>query len=543
MIARIRYAVALLAVATAALPLSTTQAQQKKAVAVLSISSIDSVLDSVGYLTDAAGYAESGQMVKMFAGAYLEGIDRANPVGIVLTTDGQEFQPLGFVPVKDLEKVFTSLEESVGAPRDLGNGIKEIPGIQPIFVKEQDGFAFIGQSVESMGSLPKNPVAALGQMPKEYDIAIRGNIQNVPKHFLDMAVNALRDGVKQSLSQLPEDERAAQEEMINVQMKQMETYIKESDQITLGWKTSPAEQRTYLDITFTAVPGGDLAKQMNAMADAKSDFTGFLLPGAAVSLNVATEIPAEQIQTSLEAIEGVKKAALREIEKEEDLDSPEARKAAVEMVGAAMDILISTVKTGKMDGGLSVMLKPGDLSVLGGFHVADGKEIEKVLRRIEEMAKDEPDFPGINFNADRTSDGVAFHTMVVPVPEDEEARKVLGDTITMAVGTSADSAYVGFGKDCVAELKSIIESQPKQKKVPPFQLTVALTPIMDFVASIEDNPLVGSVADALHDAGDKDHVNLRGIPIENGFVYRIEVEEGILRGVGEAIKMANGGGF
>ena len=138
----------------------------------------------------------------------------------------------------------------------------------------------------------------------------------------------------------------------------------------------------------------------------------------------------------------------------------------------------------------------------------------------------------------------SFHTMVVPVPEEEEARKILGDTITMAVGISGDSAYVGFGKDCIANLKSIIESQPKQKAVPPFQLTVALTPIMDFVASIEDNPLGGfRRRTPFMMPGDKDHVKLRGIPIENGFIYRIEVEEGILRGVGEAIKMANGGGF
>lgn len=542
MISRIRYAVALLLFAVLALPVPQAQAQQRKAVALLSVSSIDGLLGNISYLTDAGGAPDVGQMVSLMSNAYLEGVDRANPIGMVLTTDGQEFLPLGFVPVKDLDKVLTSLEESVGEPRELGNGIKEIAGIQPIFLKEQDGWAFVGQTVESMANLPQNPVAMLGQMPKEYDIAIRGNIQNIPKQYLDMAVSALQDGVKQGLQQLPDEDRAAQEEVIKAQMQQMETYIKESDQITIGWKTEPAEKRTFLDMTFTAVPGGALAKQMNSMADAKSDFSGFLLPGAAMTLNISSEIPKEQIQSSVDALAGLKETLLREIEKDDDLPDDQARKAAKEMAGAALDIFIETIKTGKMDGGASVVLKPGDLTVLAGFHVADGREVEKVLRRVAELAKDEPDFPGIKFNADRT-DGVEFHTMSMPVPEEEDARKILGDKVEVAVGVAADSAYFGFGKGCVASLKSIISTQPKQKPVPPFQMTISATPIMEFVSAIKDNPLVGSVTEALKESGDKDHVTIKGIPIKNGFTYRIELEEGILRAIGEAVQMASNGGF
>lgn len=544
MFARIRYVLPMLLMALVALPLPTASAQQqKKAVAMLSVSSIDGLLGNVAYLTDAAGSPDIGQMAAMMSNVYLAGIDRANPVGMVLTTDGQEFLPLGFVPVKSLDDVFASLEESVGTPRKLRNGIMEIPGIQPIFVKEQNGFAFIGQTVESVsGDLPKDPAKLLGNMVKDYDIAIRGNIQNVPKEYIDMAVSALQDGVTQGMQQLPEEDRIGQEEMIQAQMKQMETYIKESDQITIGWKTEPANQRTFIDMSFTAVPGGALAKQMNAMAEAKSDFTGFILPDAAMTLSVATEIPPEQIKSSVDTLQSLKEAAMKEIDDDEKLDSPEARTAAKEMLGAALDIFVSTIETGKMDGGMSVVMKPGNISVLGGFHVADGKDVEEILKRLAEMAKDEPDFPGINFNADSAS-GVSFHTMSVPVPEEEEARKVLGPKLEMAVGTSKDSAYIGFGTDCVAKLKSVIAAQPRQASVPPFQMTISATPIMEFAAAMEENPLMASVTEALKESGNKDHVKLHGIPMKNGFTYRIELEEGILRGIGEAVKMANGGGF
>lgn len=542
---RSRYTLAMLLLGMLALPVANAHAQaQQKNVAMMSVSSIDSLLGNINYLTEAAGAGEFGQMLGMMSAGYLEGIDRANPVGIILTTDGQqEFLPLGFVPVKDLSKVLSSMEESVGRPKDLGNGIKEIPNFPPIFMKEQNGWAFIGQTVESMANLPKDPVAELGQLPKDYDVAIRGIVQNVPKQYIDMAVSALQDGVRQGIENMPEDDQKGQKALIESQMKQMETFIKESDQITIGWKTEPAEKRTFLDMTFTAVPGGALAKQMNAMANAKSDFTGFMLPGAAMTMNMSSEIPEEQIQTSVDMIEGLKETIMREIDKDENLeDDAEMAAAAKDMVGAAMDILSETMKTGKIDGGASVMLKPGDITVLAGFHVADGDEIVKVLKKAADAAKSEPEFPGINFNADR-SNGVEFHTMTVPVPEDEEARSILGNTLTMAIGTSKDSAYIGLGQNCVAQLKTIIAQQPKQKSAPPFQMTFALTPIMEFVSGIEDNPLVGSVLEGLQESANKDHVKLHGLPVKNGFTYRIEMEEGVLRAIGEAVQMSSAGGF
>lgn len=541
LIRHIRSVMPLLLLSLVAMPVAQAQAQQqRKTVAVMSISSIDGILGNVKYLTEAAGSPDVGQMVTLMSSAYLDGIDRANPVGMVLNTDGQEFAPLGFVPVKDLDKVFAVLEDSVGSPRDAGNGIKEIPGPTSMFVKEQGGYAFIGQTIESMDSLPQNPVADLGNLPKEYDFALRGYVQNVPPEYLQMAVQGLQEGVKQGISQLPEEDREQQERMIDVQLKQMETYIKESDQLTIGWKTEPQNKRTYIDITFSAIPGGNLAKQMNAMANATSDYSEFVIPGAAMSMNFSGEIPPDQIQTSIDAINGMKAAAMKEIERDEKLEEKGARDAAKEMLEAGIDIFVETIKTGKMDAAASVVLDSGDVQLLGGFHVADGQSVEKVLRRLAEMAKEEPDFPGINFNADE-SNGVTFHTIAMDVPADEEdARKIIGDKLEMAIGVGETSAYIGFGKDCLNNLKQIIGKQTKAKAILPFELTVSLAPIMEFVNNMEENPLVESVMESLQD-DQKDHVRLSVRPIENGFTYRIEMEEGILRAIGTGIKMADAG--
>ncbi len=542
MIRRMRSIMPLFLLLLVAMPVAQVQAQQQnKTVAVMSVSSVDSLLGNVGYLGEAAGFAEALPIVTMMAGPYLEGVDRGNPIGMVLNTDGQEFSPLGFVPVKDLDKVFAAMEDTVGSPRDAGNGIKEIPGFQPIFIKEQGGFAFIGQTIESMGELPQKPVASLGNLPNEYDFAVRGFLQNIPEEYLQMAVDGLQEGVKQGLEQLPEEDRDNQARMLEAQMKQMESYIKESDELTIGWKTEPAKKRTFIDISFSAIPGGTLAKQMNTMANTTSDYSGFVVPGAAMSMNFSSEIPEEQIASSMEAIEGMKAAALKEIDRDDNLEE-DGRMAAKKMAGAAIDIMIETMKTGKMDGAMSIVLDSNDLQMVGGFHVADGKDIENILRDLAEMAKNEKDFPGINFNAEKAA-GVAYHTMEMPVPDDEEeAKKILGDSLEMAVGVGETSAYIGFGKNCVENLKQIVAGQPKAKKVLPFDMTMSLTPIMEFVAGIEDNPMIGAVTDALKE-DDMDHVRLQVVPKQNGFTYRIELEEGILRAIGAGVNTAGAGDF
>ena len=545
MISRCRLAISTLLVGLVAIPLNTAQAQApRKQVAMLSISSVDALLGTINYLTEAGGAPQYGQVAAVMAQPYTEGWDTANPIGLVLTTDGQQdFAPLAFVPVKDLGKALSMLEDQFGAARDVRDGIKELPMFPPVFLKQQGGFAFVAQAAEALDNLPANPVAQLGKLPQDYDVAIRGFVQNVPRPYIDMAVNALQGGIQQGLANLPDEDREAQAKMLELQMKQMEVFIKESDQITIGWKTAPGEQRTYLDITFTAIPGSSLAKQMNMMANAKTDYAGFVLPGAAVSMLFSSEVPQEQMASAINALDGLKATATRELERDAELQSPEAREAAKKLLNSAVDLFTDTMKTGKMDGGASVVLDPGNLSVMAGFHVADGKEVEKLLRGLADMAKDEPDFPGINFNADRMGE-VTFHTMNVEVPANEpQARKLLGPQLEMAIASGPTSAYLGVGKDCVARLKQIIQSQPKQKKILPFEVVVALKPIMQFVGSMDDNPMVGAMNDALESVGDKDHANLLGLPVENGFIYRIQLEEGIIKAIGEAVKMANAGGF
>jgi hypothetical protein len=524
------------------------QAQaEMKTLAVLSVASIENILNNVEYLTEVGSAGDLGRMAKMFAVPYTQGLDNKKPIGFVLQSDGQEFVPLGFIPVKDLKATLALLSENLGAPRDVGDGIQEIPSpAQPIFVKEQSGWAFIGQTVESLKALPQNPLDQLGKLPTEYDVAIRATVKNIPAQYREMAITTLKEGIQQGLAQRPDEDDAtynARKQLVQAQIEQIDKFINESDQLTVGWKVDPAGKRTYLDFAFTAIPGTEMAQQLALMGESKTDFAGFFSQDAAMSFNSAAKISAEQIEQSAAMLDNLRETAMKEIAKKEDMNA-NARQAATEMLSAVMNIFIDTMKTGQMDMGASLMLQPKAMTFVSGFHVADGQAVDKLVRRIDELAKGERDFPGIKFNAAQQA-GVAFHTMSVPIPADEDARKILGETLDLAVGIGKSSAYFAVGKDCVAKLQEMITasaSQP-QKSIPPFQVVLAATHIMEFVSSIEANPIITSILEGLKESDGKDHFLIHGLPVENGLIYRLELEEGIIKAAGRAAQMANAGGF
>ncbi len=180
----------LLALALVAAAISNSvQAAEK--VALLSIKPSDKLFADVQYLLEATGTQAIGQFFLPQIKAYLGGIDGQRPIGMVLSVEGTEFMPLAFVPVKDFRAVLAQLEQQLGKPVDAGNGVLELQGPQPIYAKEQAGWAFFAQSPEALQELPANPASLLDGMEKNYDVAIRAFVKNIPAPFKEAAIGQL----------------------------------------------------------------------------------------------------------------------------------------------------------------------------------------------------------------------------------------------------------------------------------------------------------------------------------------------------------------
>ncbi len=144
--------------------------------------------------------------------------------------------------------------------------------------------------------------------------------------------------------------------------------IHETDQLTMGWSVDSAEQRTYVDVTMTAVDGSPFAKQMSLLADSKSSFAGFLLPEGSAAFQATSKIPSRDVEQTLAMMKFLRQKALKGIDKD-----PNAPSQLKDILNNVLDVVDRTIENGEMDLGGIVVMGPRSLKFVGGGYVADGQ--------------------------------------------------------------------------------------------------------------------------------------------------------------------------
>jgi hypothetical protein len=240
----------------------------------------------------------------------------------------------------------------------------------------------------------------------------------------------------------------------------------------------------------------------------------------------------------------MRKQAEKAIDDEEDIPDEETRTAVKAALADFMDAFQSTMESGQMDGGAALHMAADGMTLVAGASIKEPGKFESGLKKLAAIAEKEPEFNGVQWSA-ATHEGVNFHTLSVPVPEDDaDARKMFGEKVDVAFGIGTDAVYVAAGDGNIDAVKKAIDSSKSEagKEVPPFEFSASLGQIMAFAAAHskeEDRAIVQGIADMLkNDAQGRDHIRANYTFIENGAKYRFEAEEGVLRAIGKAAMIA-----
>jgi hypothetical protein len=319
--------------------------------------------------------------------------------------------------------------------------------------------------------------------------------------------------------------------------------INEVETMKFGLAVDAKEQKTFADFQYTFVPDSSLAKQIAGYSASKTDFAGFFQADSAGSVMVSSQAGKPLSGDELAQNEQMMQSARDQLnaaidQKVEDEDTREALKGAL---GEWLDAVAETAKSGRMDGAGALHLSADSLTLISGVHVKDTAKVESGLKKLEAIAKKQPDFPGIKWNAAEHA-GVKFHTITIPVPEGEKsARQLLGDELPVAAGIGPDSAYLAVGKDNLDAVNKAIDASAanKGKTVTMLEFVSSLGPIMEAAAAQSEDPahkaVIEKVADYLRSDGKgRDHVRAMGKVIPNGLAYHFEAEEGVLKAIGTA---------
>ena len=203
------FAIALLFCAWGVSPAQQPAAGASKPLLVVSFAGYDALrgnIDAIGKLAGNPGLAAGAEepLIRMTQGKGLAGLDKTKPCGLVVPCDGSEtsFEQLGhatygFVPVTDLKQLMTVIggftHQQFTPDADGVYEIKDSVGT-PAYVIAKGGWAFISESREVLKNVPADPAATLGDLPKQYTLAARLSLKNLPAGIRKMAISQLEAG-------------------------------------------------------------------------------------------------------------------------------------------------------------------------------------------------------------------------------------------------------------------------------------------------------------------------------------------------------------
>jgi len=515
-------------------------------IAIVAVNSIDNFLEDANFVGSLAGIPNMADPAKPQIAAFTQGLDTSKPMGLVVNMGAMGPGGALCLPATDLKQMLGMFAMFGVTVEEQANGILEI-GVQgqTVFARQAEGWAFVSMMPQMLEGLPEDPGIIIAELTKDYDIGVRLNVQNVPAELRNMAIEQFKVGLKSGMQKQAsesDEKYQARKEVAETQLAQLERWINELDELTLGLALDGQQQRAFLDVVYTAVAGTKLAEQVALNSDPKTNFSGFFQPDAAMMMSFASKVSESDIAQIDQMFAALHKQMSSTIDEEADSASEEDRETMKSAANDFMDAFVSTIKEGIMDGGAVLTLSPSSATFVAGGLIGDPSKVESGFKKLTELAKEEdPKFPGVNWNAD-SHDDVQFHTMNVPVPADEAApRQLFGDTMEVAIGIGKKSAFFALGRDCLAAVKDVMDRSAAnpEKSVAPAEMTIALQKIMEVAATFadeEDKPNLEKIADMLeNNVEGRDHVRVVVQPIPNGARTRIEAEEGVLRAIGMAV--------
>jgi hypothetical protein len=521
----------------------------QKTVAVIAASGVDQLLTDIDYVGNLVGRPNMRQeaegMLQLFTGnKQLPGVDETKNWGVVVVTDGTNFEPLVCIPVTDLSALLTLLQNFQINASDLGDGLTELelPN-QSLYVKEVNGWAFAAQSPESLDNAPADPDALLKEVSGEYDLGIQVTVQNVPEMFREIALTNLQGGLDEGLQQEADEtpeEFAKRREAAMAQLDEIRRLFNEVEQLTVGISIDQEQQGIVADMVYSGVPNTRTAREIEALGGTKSRFAKVAKPDSSVQFNVATEVAEqdrEQYRAQMESsLQASLEQAYEKIEEEET--DPAKQQLAKDGVTALFEVLKSALSDGRMDASGYVIAQQDRLVAAGAIETSDATAVNQMLDKIKALAESEPEKVTVTMDS-ATHNEIPLHSIKVAIDaeEAEQLRPMLGeDALQIYVGSGPDATYFAAGRDALTAIQEAIDATDPSAttEVTPLEFKMAFGHFLQIAANqgpLAGNPAIEQVVTKISDEG-KDHVIMTAELVEGAARMRLSIEQGVIEALG-----------
>jgi len=466
---------------------TSAPAEDMKPLLVVSYAGFDQLVKDLDFLADLGGEADLGLLIDVLVssieGASLEALDRTKPWGLVLGSDGQAFQILGFLPINDLPKFLAGLPNLGGGASDEGDGVHSIDlqGIR-LFFKQKGDWTYVSIATEFFQQLPDDPTKLLADLDTKHKLAGVLHIANIPEAFRQVGVETIRS----MLSDLPktEGESDAQYELRKrlsaQQLDSMATWIDDAEVIRFGSSVDDDARKALVDVVMKPKGGSAMAGNLAKQAGLTSNFAGFMLPEASIAFSLNTILGERDKVQAKANYELLREEAHKQLNAIAEVPGGEIKSAIDKLVDEFFDLGFVTIDGCRLDGGVA-FLGPGPFTLVAGFEATNAAQLSQFLDKVARLLETEIGFAGLQRDVDK-HEGVKFHSISVPLPggpEGDQLVELFGHDLEVTFGFGERSAYLAVGKDGLAALKRAIDASKStvDKPAPAMQLTASLAAV------------------------------------------------------------------
>jgi len=557
---RLRWLFVLLALPVcliAGLPQLAAQTTPLKPVVVVSFSGVDRLWEDADFLGNLAGVTNLADNLKQMLAAQtggvqgVPGVDSKRPIGLVVQTDGADFIVGGYLPVTDLKKLMDWLKSRDINAEQQGTAYRvDLPNGQSVFVEQKGDWAVMSGTQESLSRGTANPPEELAQLASAYDLVFSAYVGNVPPMWKQLGIAMIQQGIQTAMEQQPnqsEEEFAAQKAMVQRSFQQLQDNVNELDRMLIGVNIDPTASLVTLDIESTVLPNTESAKEVALNKNLKTQLAGFIMKDATIVLRETAKAGPRGVAQFKDMMSQYEDMINSSLEKDTKMKKRE-KELLKKLFSTMLTSIAETVEKEQLDIVLSAKLDQKSCETLMAMTLLGTNEMEKtVVDILQRAATDDPDFAKVlKLNAE-TYKGVRLHVIDLPTDAMKDApqavKDIFGSNPAAVIGFGDKLVCMAFGPAPLPALKKALDQSEDEvpvEKVLEFYL--AVKPLIQFIQVVgsedwseEDRQFAEQL---LTSVGTKDRVTMEGTLIENGSRVRMELQEGALKVLTQAIMKA-----
>ena len=470
-------------------------------------------------------------------GKGLAGLDVKRPLGVVLTTAGDDLSAHAFVPVKDVDKLLDSLQ-SITGPVDRSDDSRRItlPSGERLVVVEKNGWAIL--SLEGGDAGIADPAAIFAPLVADFSLGIEAFPSLLPKSLQKQLQTLLQQGAAAAA--------ANGQSLDDDSLQAAVAGLSQTESLTLGLAIDSEKNRVFLENRVMAVAGSQAAA---AIAAAGNGVLTVATPPAADGKQPALYLHAVQPLTKESQTQALQ-VFDQALDQARDQALANARADALVQTLALVcrEILAGMLASGGIDAVLAVDIsettEENPLPALfAGTRVKEGTAIEKQLKQLLADKKNLPAGVSVAFDTDTVATA-RLHAVRLDLSASPVAEK-LGDSLEITLAIAPEYVFVLAGGDPKKRLAELLKTNGRKNATakPVATVQLAMDRLLDYAAQLGAGPqatLAAEAAEAARVGTEGSLVQLLIRPIERGLATRLSVDAGVLR-AGAAMATQPGG--